>query len=196
MTNFPFAVAATQGTSRVMGLTLLPFSIGHKVLLEREQSPFLSADQKPSFRDLLKAVLICSQPFHTKRSGFWFAVKLKLWLWRVRRLDWFVEIQKMREHISFGSLCPRIKNEGGRPPGSAWPLRLFQFLTLVLKVPEAKAWDYPYGKAQFEWCAFWESEGAIKVWNDQDEEFDRFCKEQDALEAAEIAKRKAKREAA
>lgn len=170
-----------------MGLQLLPFSLSHKLFLEKLQSPFLSFDTKPSYPDLIRAVLVCTKNHAENLSTVdtWFyRLKLKLWLRREKRLDWDKEIVKLREHIALGSLCPRVKPEGGRAPGAPWVLRLYQFLTSVLKLSPGEAWDYRYGKAQFEWCSHWESEGSLKLWNSDDEQFEQWCKEQDKLEAA------------
>jgi hypothetical protein len=196
MSNLHFAIAATQRPEQVLRLTLQPFSVGHKLLLERLQSPFLRADSKPLYEDLIRAALVCALPFAARRDGRLFNLKLKIWLWRARKVsDWQGEVEKLRVHIATGSLCPRIKPEGGRAPGSPWTLRLYQFLTLVLKVPPAQAWDYPYGMAQFEWCGYWEGEGSLKVWNEDDQNFENWCNEQDAL-AAEAESAKAKTEEA
>jgi hypothetical protein len=189
MTNYHFAIAATQATTRVMRLDLLPFSIGHKILLERIQSPFLAADTAPAREDLIKAVLICSRTYReniTETEGFVFRFKVKTWLRRCRKLVWARELANFRDYITQGSLCPRIKPEGGRAPGSPWTLRLLQFLTLTLKTPLNQSWDYPYGLAQFEWAAFWENENALKVVNQQEMDFEKWCDEQDALAAKAV----------
>ncbi len=91
-----------------------------------------------------------------------------------------------------GSIGPKIKpGNGGRAPGGPWLLRLAQFLQFQLGKSESVAWNYPYGLAKFEWATYWETEGSMKIYNPEELAFERYCEEQDALEAAEIAQKEA-----
>lgn len=67
-----------------------------------------------------------------------------------------------------------------RLPGSPFILRLQQWLMTELGLSEEAAWDYPIALAKMRWCAHWEQEGGLDVYNEHDAEFDRYVAEQEA----------------
>jgi hypothetical protein len=83
-----FAEAARPRARRILRLPLLEYSIGHEILLQREQNAllapgeaFLQLPGKEKSRALLRAVLICSQTWkENQRPWRWFSV----WSWFVR----------------------------------------------------------------------------------------------------------------
>ncbi len=60
--DFEYAEACLPDRWRVLGRQLLPFSVGHNLLLERIQSPF-AIGGKLQIEDLIIAVAICERTF-------------------------------------------------------------------------------------------------------------------------------------
>ena len=189
--------AAKPTPVSVLGLLLRPFSLGHLLCLIREGNPLaFGNDGKP--QDLAGAVLICSQTWkELERMPFDPLIGLKLWIWRrrVKRMNLGRELAAWVEYREAGSLEPPLSqvakpSQGPAPrlPGSPFLLRIHQWLMLHLRLTEAEAWDYPYGLAKFRWCAFWEQEQGLEVYNEHDAEFDRFVAEQEAKGAAALTK--------
>lgn len=65
----PFYAAHVPESRTVLGLTLLPLSLGHLILLRRVESAFLTASP-PDFNDLAVSVLICSQTYEGALEAF------------------------------------------------------------------------------------------------------------------------------
>jgi hypothetical protein len=55
-----FYIAAVPEPTRILGVKLLPLSIGHLILLNRIESAFVSPGQECSIEDLALSILICS----------------------------------------------------------------------------------------------------------------------------------------
>lgn len=182
----------------MLRLPLRTYSIGHQLLLTRIRSPFaVECDRKPTLEDLMYAVLLCSDSFEAgARIHEDVFARAKLWLWRrrIRGIDSSFEIAKFSNYVALGSLGPRVKPSGeGRPPGSPWILRLKNFVQFELRKTESEAWNYPYGRAQIEFAAYWEEKGGLKVYNANELAFMAEC---ERLEAEHIAEEKAKAAAA
>jgi hypothetical protein len=195
------AIAALPAPTFLLGLRLRPYSLGHDLLLIREESNQRS-DQGPrdsvhtTFDALIKAALICSQSWEEyRRMNSDPFLQFKLWLWKKRldrmRLDPLAELKRFTEYREQGSLEFPISDilkpgqKTGRLAGAPFLLRLNQFLQIHLRKSEAEAWDYPLGLAKMRMEAFYETEGAIDIYNQQDREFDDFVAEQEALAAGE-----------
>jgi hypothetical protein len=92
---------------KVMLLNLSPFGFGHIRALKAIASPCLTGKSLPDYEDLLKAVVICAHKSNKvpKFDGWFFRLKLKLWLRRMcraRRLNWSAETLKLQIHIEAG----------------------------------------------------------------------------------------------
>lgn len=48
---------------RILGVRLLPFKVGHKLLLHKIKSPILGGDKLPEIQDLIVALWICSRSY-------------------------------------------------------------------------------------------------------------------------------------
>jgi hypothetical protein len=161
-----------------------PFSIGHSLLLVREDNP-LYEGKDASPRALAEAALLCSQTWtESQRMPFDPLIGFKMWLWRrrCRKANLGLELQTFLEYRDSGSLelpisdTPRPTSQSrtqGRPPGSPFLLRLQQFLMLKCGLGEIAAWDYPLGLAQMRWAAYWEEQDALDIYNHIDAEIDR-----------------------
>jgi hypothetical protein len=65
-------------------------------------------------------------------------------------------------------------SSASRSLGAPFVLRLQQWLMTHFHLTEAQAWDYPAGLAKMRWATHWESEGAFKIKNASESEFDQF----------------------
>lgn len=59
----PYYGAAIPDPWDILGVRLRPFSLGHVVLLNRIESPFIVGGTLPTFDDLAFAVLVCSKNY-------------------------------------------------------------------------------------------------------------------------------------
>ncbi len=160
----------------VLGLPLLPFSIGHFIHLSRIESPFLPQfDNGAGAPELITAVLICSQTFEESRdfrASLWERLKLAIWSQRIRKADWNSEADAFGSYISEGMKYPKIKpsSSDGRPPGAPLVLRAKRFLN-EQGMSESQALNFPYRQAFWEWFAWLEKEGKACIQNESEMSF-------------------------
>ncbi len=206
MHDAAFATAAWPAPTRILGLRLRAYSLGHELLLTRLRNPLaqekaevrgqrseisglssFASSLAIEYRHLLQAVLVCHHSFegYERFTQDWLAgLKVRVWTWRMRRtglargpgLD-LAGIEFLNYRRAGSTWAPGDPPEGqrGRPPGSPFLLRLHSFLMSELRLSELEAWNYPLGLAQWRWCAFWESQGAFEVWNEDEVEFQNYA---------------------
>ena len=110
-----------------MALKMEPFSMAHMLALENIKSPFLCGDSPPFYDDLIRAALICAQPINrlNAMNGWWFRVKVKLWLRRCSPWSWEPEIDKLQRHILAGlrGILASLQDETIIEVGNEWRTR-------------------------------------------------------------------------
>lgn len=169
MNDLAFADAARPTPPRILRLPLLPYSIGHELLLQAARNPILGgpeflAEFDPAQRRkaILRAVLVCSRNWSQNRQPErW----LSLWDWTIRRHDTDLSIAEFRAYRDAGSSCPEIKpsdNGDGRPLGAPLMARLLSFSAARFG---AAAYDQPLGMLQWMFYAWAEFKGACRVEN-------------------------------
>ena len=167
----------------VMGLRLLPYSVGHSIVLHRIGSP-MAIGGPISRADLMAAVLICSQPIResmkTLQSPFR-NLALKLWTWKVKNLSFEAELDKWNEWMSGQSTAPEIlmKQGGSRQLSMPWPERMLA-CCLEIGLEEDTVLAMPIGDAERLVLARAESHGDIELWSPKDEALWRWVKQQEA----------------
>ncbi len=177
-----YAQAALPAPARVLGLNLKPYSLGHELLLIRENNPLSTVSGVVNTGDLIDALpaaaMFCHQNFtqNLAMNGDRF-IGLKLWLWnkRLGRFNGLSELAKFIEYRRAGTLSlpdEAASSQPSRPPGAPFLLSLHQFIRRYTAT-DAEAWDYPYGHAQLRFAAWLESEGRMKVKNRFELEHDR-----------------------
>ncbi len=180
----------------VLGLELRPYSLGHELLLIRDNNPLAYADNPPVNRGALeRAALICSSTFAQAQAlDVWLSLKVIIWRRYWRRLDTAAEVEKFRAYQKEGALefplsnTPRPDRHGtARVSGAPFLLRLYLFLTTQARIAPAEAWNYPVGLAKMLWQAHHEEAGALDLYNIHDAEYDRQVAELKAREAASQA---------
>ncbi len=188
--------AALPAPTRILGLLMRPYSLGHELHLLREQNPILSGGSDNVTRsDLAQAVLICSQTFEECRQmSFDWLLWLKLYSWRrrVRKYPTGTHVQAFHEYRRDGSRqlpassTPRADRPPGRAAGAPFLLRLYQFIVIQLREPIDRAWDYPLGLAQMQFATYWEEQGGFDVMNEHDVIHDAKVRELDGLTTEQI----------
>lgn len=100
---------------RVLGRPLLPFSVGHNLLLERVKSPF-AISGKLTLQDLILAVWICERPFEQGAGGLlngdcfslrWFTWNASLWSAMQKNLLQ-THAEAFSEYIQAGIKKPKV----------------------------------------------------------------------------------------
>lgn len=160
MQDAAFIEAAEPRPHRVLGLELLPFSIGHFILLQKHESVFVSQSGGTiGIEDLLLAVLICSQSYEDAKKSLtsrWLKWFVKYWGWRSRKLNIFEEAKGLKEYMAELEKTPDVvrsesKGDGG---GMPWICTLRVFLMADLHMTNAEIMDYPLVLAQWDFYAF------------------------------------------
>ncbi len=183
-----FADAAKPASCNILKLKLKAYSIGHELLLFQQGNMLLSS--KSDFDKLegnlqraaiIRAALVCSQNWRENHQPHrW----LKLWRWANRNTDYALAIADFRNYRQSGSLYPPApdeksdliangeKEEGGRNLGAPFMARLFNFISALpdreIKNYGETAFDFPLGLGQFLYFSHLESEGVMKIENDNE----------------------------
>ena len=199
MNELAFAAATLPAPRRILRLSLLPYSVGHELILQAGQNPLL--DSEDSFNKLtlkeqcgaiIRAVQVCSRTWaQNKRPDKW----LKLWGWLIRNEDFALAIAEFRIYRMEGTLFPRFadsrfsKDTGdGRALGAPPAASLLNFAITRFDNP----FDVPLGLLQFLYFSQMEFEGNCRIENATErearEQFDKH--ESDILREQAEAKAK------
>lgn len=211
-----FADAARPTQVVCLRLPLLPYSLGHEILLLQQRNPLVSGSAqdfaKLSFDDqrkaLVRAVLVCSNDWkHNQKPHKW----MRIWRWMLRNVNWDMELVEFQNYLIAASaafpgpdpeaadIC--AKTDGytpqsearGRAMGSPLISRLLHFVSrLDLESFGVECiYDFPMALANLIYETALESDGAARIEN-QDERDTK--EEMKAHRAATAAKRAAEKE--
>lgn len=163
----------------VAGIKLEPFSLGHALILESIDSPFLDL-REPEFEDFMFALWICSRRVKPSEN----TIRLKLPLnWRIASyfLRKLAEKNKARILRSMSALQDYIfESLWFKPPISTRDNKLCRTSTCPSMIPmkralmsswgysEAEVYNMPLRQAKIEQCAWLEHEGALKFTTQSD----------------------------
>lgn len=157
----------------VLGVRLVPYTVGHAIVLQRLRSPYvLGGEIAPS--DLAEAVLVCSQsPLESIRSIKSIWRDLILWLWgkRIARLNVLVECDKFQLWLKDQSTAPEVLMESGsksKTPAMPWPERVLVGCLNIGIAPD-DAIQMPLGDAERLILAHAEMMGQVQLWDDKSE---------------------------
>jgi hypothetical protein len=171
--------AAMPAPTRVLGIQLKTYSIGHELLIQSE-------DLFPNkMAALVGAVWICSNSWEENKRmprDWLMGLKVKLLKRKVRKYDYETELAKLAAYRSEGSVAfplSEFDSRSGRTPGAPLILQLQQFLMLKFGLSESAAWDYPFGLATQRWCSYYEREGGLKIKEQSEIDFMDFVAEQE-----------------
>ena len=168
----------------VMGLRLVPYSVGHSLMLHRIGSP-LVVGGAVGRSDLMTAVLVCSQPIKESMAAIYSPFRnlaLKAWTWKVKRLSFEAEMDKWNEWMLSQSTAPEILSKPGasKQLSMPWPERMLA-CCLEIGLQEDTVLAMPIGDAERLVLARAETHGDVELWNPKDEALWRWMKQQEAI---------------
>ena len=157
----------------VLGVRLVPYTVGHAILLQRLRSPYVLGGEITS-SDLAEAVLVCSQsPLESIKSIKSIWKDLALWLWgkRIQRMNLIVESDKFQLWLKEQSTAPEVLMEAGtksKRPAMPWTERVLVGC-LNIGIGPDDAVKMPLGDAERLILAHAEMMGQVQLWDDQSE---------------------------
>lgn len=162
--------------ARVLGNKLQPFALGHRLILERLGSPFVS-DGPVEISDLIVGIIVCSRSpqaawraldswcsvFHARTLG---------WRARLSGADYLSCVAAFRAYVEAGSKMPSFWQKDNRK-------RLAVPLTMLVKVYLQKELGYshdgaierPWGAALHEYCVALSIAGQLDLIDADEAEF-------------------------
>jgi hypothetical protein len=169
----------------VIGLRMVPFTVGHAILLHRLGSPFVTGG-RASANDLVEAVVVCSQSaeesIKTMASVFrW--LPLRLMRKKVSKSDIVKECHTLQEWIGDKSDCPEVLRQPGsvsREAAMPWPERLLVSL-VDIGFTEETVLNMPVTDAERFFLTNAEMHGQVELWNDKNDALWRLGKERETV---------------
>lgn len=185
--EFQFVDAVIQAPVTVLGLRMRNYSLGAEVILSRQKNPLviLSGTQFSVFTPnsqiaaIQNAALVCYRSWtENQRPEKW----LRLWQWRIRKMDHGQAIEDFLKYRADGSTFPPATSEeardvegrekGGRLLGAPFLCRVYQFLTSLpdreIRQFGETAFDFPFGFACFLYLTHLENAGAYQIENEKE----------------------------
>jgi len=181
-----YAMAMHPDRLTVGGVLLLPFCVGHALLLTRMRSPLSgiwSDVEQPETRigigDMAQAIWVMERPASEafQRIGSWSAQRrIKHHGKRLSKM----EPEEMAEvwnqlgiHIRAGFVGPKLRPQSGGGGKCGTPMLAMLKAGLVhhFHKSEAEALNTPITTALWDRAALLEEKGLIQLWNKEDEEF-------------------------
>ncbi|HWN09770.1 MAG TPA: hypothetical protein VNO50_10965 [Pyrinomonadaceae bacterium] len=172
--------AALPETVTLLGQRLMPFSLGHYKRLLRWKNWFVlpiedRADAPPQLHDLIMGVWICCQSWEECTEGLFdrnLHSKLKKWGENVGKFDFAGKCNRFTQYIADGSKWPEVHNpaHSGRSSGSPFVHRVQMILQGKLGHSLSEALNKPWGEAIWDYFGFWEMEGAVQLFSQDDVE--------------------------
>lgn len=195
MHDLAFADAVRPARCVILKLLMLPYSIGHELLLFQSRNPLvmhgfetLATEERVSA--IISAANICSMTWEQNhfepkkwREKYLSRRVWKKWDKATRKSDWEAEIKAFRAYREVGSASPHVEpadSATGRDMGAPFHASLIQFLIQKMDVPEIGCYDYALSLAKFHYYTAAESSGDIKIVNENEVNFDAWCKQKDA----------------
>lgn len=162
--------------ARVLGNRLLPFTLGHRLILERLGNPFVTSGPV-EIPDLLTGIIVCTRA----PDDAWRALDSWRALWHARTLGWRSRLSGA-DYLSTCAAFRAYVEDGSRLP-SFWQKdnrkRLAVPLTLLVKVYLQKELGYshdeamnrPWGAALHEYCVALSIAGQLDLIDADEAEF-------------------------
>lgn len=170
-----YLAAALPEPFTILGQRLTPFSLGHLLLLRRFDNAFVVPGGSPSLDDLAFAVFVCADSYEVAvREMAAPDVLARVEEWG-RNLGPFVLDEKVEEfnrYLIAGSQGPEANEDGQthRQPGAPFIHRVRMVLQGRLNYSFSDAMNCPWGLALWDYFGFWEMEGAVKLFSEEDAE--------------------------
>lgn len=163
-----FLASRISPAPRILGLKLRPFSLGHWLILQRADSPFVSGST-PEVVDVIFAVLVCSLTFEEAASALdseEFGKQIVRWVKTLRKLNFIDKLHEFQRYWFYGNQIPSYsttKEEMGEWSGTPWPQRLKIVLMSELGFSESDVLNRPLRMCWWDYLCFEERRGNVTV---------------------------------
>jgi signal transduction histidine kinase len=172
----------------ICSLELRPFCLGHYILLEQIQSPFITDDPNASaemgegLAHFLMCLLVCSQTYedNVKMLNDWKmltvatkALQKNLFKSMKKDKQWNIyhKLALFKDYIRFFTEMPifQVEQQSDRvPSGIDWKQNLFTIAKNEWGYTDAEILNMPLRRLFFEWCSYAEKGGGIRVQNSEE----------------------------
>jgi len=169
--RFAKAVAYNPKSRKVLGRTLLPISIRHRVVLEFYESPFVTG-KEPTVEDIIFAVRVMSNTekdeMHKTPTDAEMGYALILKNDEDAKYD---VIDEIREHIQENSNWPIFWEKDNRTASNGIPWHMNVISSLVRNgIGYEQAWTMPEAEAIWMYASNLAHEGSdVRIVSDEDE---------------------------
>ena len=184
MTQYKYGEAIVPVTYGVCGINLKSFCLGHFILLEKIDSPFISVetkdvDVKTGLPHFFLALLICSLSFEDglvlldnaeelQRLSEKFTVNLMKNMMVEPNWNFLSKLNLFKNYLKYHLDMPLYDEKQSTgddtASGTDWKNSIF-IVFKKLGYSESQILNMSLKKLFYEWCSYAENEGAIKVWN-------------------------------
>lgn len=187
---FLYANAAIPLDFTICGVALKPFCLGHMMILEKFDSPFVSDDveNSASLSDAIAhfyfALLICAHSYEDDltlcnndnllKATFETFVKNLLANMKLQT-DWniYEKIASYKEYVRHYTQMPvfQVEQQNNKvPSGIDWKQNIFTIAKMEFGYTETEILNMPLCRLFYEWCSYAEKNGAIRVQNEYEME--------------------------
>jgi hypothetical protein len=184
-TPFSYNEAINPRQFIICSLELRPFSLGHYILLEQIESPFITDDPNQSVEmeyglcHFLMCLLICSQTYednvkmlnekeHLQVVVKVFQKNLLKSMKKDKQWNIYHKLMLFKEYIKFFTEMPvfQVEQKNDKAPsGIDWKQNLFTIAKNEWGYSDSEILNMPLRRLFFEWCSFAEKSGSIRVQN-------------------------------
>lgn len=177
-----YATVTFPDARHVLGVRLLPLSVGHALLLDRIRSPFApyraySLTELPGFGDVVEALWILSRPASdaaSQRVAFRGRATIAAWTMRarlsVRFQPWrWYTVSDAAEQLLLSARDARtgptlwVKDGSDKPQGAPFLASLKVTLMRFFRCTEREALDYSLKRALWDTSVWWEMHGSGEI---------------------------------
>lgn len=190
-TPFNYNEAINPKSFVICSLELKPFSLGHYILLEQIQSPFLTDNPDTSVElefgltHFLMCLLICGQSYEDgltmlsddavlRSTVRTFQKNLFKSMKKDKNWNVYEKLFMFKEYIRYFTQMPifQIETKSDRAPsGIDWKQNLFTIAKNEWGYTDSEILNMPLRRLFFEWCSYAEKGGGIRVQNANEMEF-------------------------
>jgi len=182
---FSYGDAINPKEFTICSLVLKPFSLGHYILLEQFDNPFLTdnanaaVEAESGIYQFILCLWICGNTYednlvmfddndllHRNIDAF-----CQHYLEEMKRdADWniYAQIFRFREYIAYFTDMPAFQVEHkstSMPSGIDWKQNLFTIAKSEFGYTDTAILNMPLKRLFYEWCSFAEKNGSIRVQN-------------------------------